>query len=572
MKKVRCSLSRKLAIMILLFAFLLAAAAACVSYYIFSKTVDDYYGNITMNLAQTAAAMVDKDLTKYYTEAVKELYLENLTSESDDEAEREAYLAKYDALQEEGYQQLFGNLFRVRKANAVLSLYIVYIDQQTETCVCIVGADASERASFAGTWDIVYEQYCEALSHPEEETTAYITKTEEFGWLCTAGAPILDEDGTVIAHAMVDISMDKVIRARYAYLFKLIFLLIILTVILTYLAIRWMNKAVVKPIDNLTFSATQYVQEKSEGHQGGEISVFDKLQISTGDEIENLFCAFRQMEQDINRYIEDITFVTAEKERIGAELNVATQIQADMLPGIFPAFPERKEFDIFASMNPAKEVGGDFYDFFLVDEDHLALVIADVSGKGVPAALFMVITKTLIKNQMLMGGSPGAVLEAVNNQLCENNEAEMFVTVWLAVYEISTGKVTAANAGHEYPAIRRAGGSFELFKDPHGFVLAGMENVRYKEYEMELHAGDTLFVYTDGVPEATDAGNTLFGTERMLEALNGKCDTDPKKLIEGVKNEIDGFVGEAMQFDDITMLSLQVAMGICVGKDMEVQA
>ncbi|MDE6738733.1 MAG: PP2C family protein-serine/threonine phosphatase, partial [Lachnospiraceae bacterium] len=319
------------------------------------------------------------------------------------------------------------------------------------------------------------------------------------------------------------------------------------------------NRAVVKPIDNLTFSATQYVQKKSEGHQGGDASVFDKLQISTGDEIENLFCAFRQMEQDINRYIEDITLVTAEKERIGAELNVATQIQADMLPGIFPAFPERKEFDIFASMNPAKEVGGDFYDFFLVDEDHLALVIADVSGKGVPAALFMVITKTLIKNQMLMGGSPGAVLEAVNNQLCENNEAEMFVTVWLAVYEISTGKVTAANAGHEYPAIRRAGGSFELFKDPHGFVLAGMENVRYKEYEMELHAGDTLFVYTDGVPEATDTGNTLFGTDRMLEVLNGKCDTDPKKLIEGVKNEIGGFVGEAMQFDDITMLSLQVA-------------
>ena len=559
MEKVRCSLSRKVAMMILLFAFLLAAAAAFVSYYIFAKTVDNYYGHVTMSIAKTAAAMVDKDLTKYYTDAIKEIYLADPAPEWNDEEEQAAYLAKYDALKTEGYQQLFDTLYKVREANSVMSLYIVYMDQQTKTCVYIVDADTSEKACPAGTWDIVYEQNYEALSHPEGGFPAYITRTEEFGWLCSAGAPILDEDGTVIAHAMVDISMDNVMKARHSYLFKLMILLITLTAILTGLAIRWMNQAVVKPIDSLTFSASQYVQEKSEGRQGGAFSVFDRLQIRTGDEIENLFCAFRQMEQDINQYIEDITLVTAEKERIGAELNVATQIQADMLPGIFPAFPERKEFDIFASMNPAKEVGGDFYDFFLVDEDHLALVIADVSGKGVPAALFMVITKTLIKNQMMMGGSPKAVLEAVNNQLCENNEAEMFVTVWLAVYEISTGKVTAANAGHEYPAIRRAGGSFELFKDPHGFVLAGMENTRYKEYEMELHAGDTLFVYTDGVPEATDAGQTLFGTERMLNALNGKCDSDPEKLVGGVKDEIDRFVGEAMQFDDITMLSLQVA-------------
>lgn len=168
---------------------------------------------------------------------------------------------------------------------------------------------------------------------------------------------------------------------------------------------------------------------------------------------------------------------------------MATQIQSSMLPCIFPAFPERGEFDVYASMTPAKEVGGDFYDFFLVDEDHLALVIADVSGKGVPAALFMVIAKTLLKNRAQMGASPKEILETVNNQLCENNDAEMFVTVWLGIYEISTGRVTAANAGHEYPAIRRKGGAFELFRDKHGFVLAGMENMRYREYEFTLADG-----------------------------------------------------------------------------------
>ena len=245
------------------------------------------------------------------------------------------------------------------------------------------------------------------------------------------------------------------------------------------------------------------------------------------------------------------------RQRIETELNVATRIQADMLPSIFPAFPERPEFDIHASMTPAKEVGGDFYDFFLVDDDHLALVIADVSGKGVPAALFMVITKTLLKNAVQMGSSPKAALEEVNRQLCENNEAEIFVTVWLGIYEISAGRLTAANAGHEYPAIRRANGQFELFRDRHGFVLAGMENARYQEYELELGVGDTLFVYTDGVSEATDAANTLYGTDRMLAALNRDRALGPEGLLHQVKADIGRFVGAAPQFDDITMLSLQ---------------
>ena len=245
------------------------------------------------------------------------------------------------------------------------------------------------------------------------------------------------------------------------------------------------------------------------------------------------------------------------RQRIETELNVATRIQADMLPCMFPAFPERPEFDVYAGMTPAKEVGGDFYDFFLVDEDHLALVIADVSGKGVPAALFMVIAKTLLKNAAQTGLSPREVLEKVNNQLCENNQTEMFVTVWLGVYEISTGRLTAANAGHEYPALRRKDGTFELVRDKHGFVLAGMVGSRYREYELILAPGDTLFVYTDGVAEATDASNALYGTDRMLEALNGCSDSTPRGLLCAVKESVDRFAGNVPQFDDITMLALQ---------------
>lgn len=247
-----------------------------------------------------------------------------------------------------------------------------------------------------------------------------------------------------------------------------------------------------------------------------------------------------------------------EKERIGAELNVATQIQASMLPCVFPAFPEYEEFDIYASMDPAKEVGGDFYNFFLVTPDHLALVMADVSGKGVPAALFMMITKTLLKNAAQSGLCPGAVLETVNNQLLENNEAGMFVTVWLGSCEISTGRLTAANAGHKYPAVKRVGGSFTLFKDKHGFVMGGMEDVMYREYELNLHAGDILFLYTDGVAEATNKEKQLYGTDRMLDALNKKENADSKELLLTVRADIDLFVGDAEQFDDITMLALKI--------------
>ena len=239
------------------------------------------------------------------------------------------------------------------------------------------------------------------------------------------------------------------------------------------------------------------------------------------------------------------------------ELSLATRIQADMLPNIFPAFPERDEFDIYASMNPAKEVGGDFYDFFLIDENHLGLVIADVSGKGVPAALFMMISKILVQNYALTGRSPAEVLEATNRQICANNREEMFVTVWFAVLDLTTGKLAAANAGHEYPILKSPDKPFELIKDKHGFVIGGMEGLTYKEYDMQLQPGAKLFLYTDGVPEATNAQNELFGVERTVAALNEDPDRTPQELLTAVDTAVAAFVAEAPQFDDLTMLCVQ---------------
>ncbi|MBQ7463246.1 MAG: SpoIIE family protein phosphatase, partial [Lachnospiraceae bacterium] len=308
----------------------------------------------------------------------------------------------------------------------------------------------------------------------------------------------------------------------------------------------FISRYVVRPLQKLT--------EKVGEIEGDDLE-FEWEDVKE-DEIQTLAVSFKNMTQRMKEYIEEVTRITAEKEKIGAELSVATQIQADMLPRIFPPFPERREFDLYATMDPAKEVGGDFYDFFLIDNDHLGLVVADVSGKGVPAALFMVIAKTLIKNRALLGGSPSEVLSYANEQLCEGNEAELFVTVWFAIVEIPTGKGIAANAGHEHPAIKRAGGKWELSVYRHSPAVATMEGIRFREHEFELHPGDALYVYTDGVPEATNINDELFGPERMLESLNRDPDADVETLLKSVKKDVDDFTGEAPQFDDITMLGL----------------
>lgn len=247
---------------------------------------------------------------------------------------------------------------------------------------------------------------------------------------------------------------------------------------------------------------------------------------------------------------------SAAKQQIASELNVATHIQTSMLPRIFPAFPEQREFDVYAIMNPAKEVGGDFYDFFAIDDDRLAVVVADVSGKGVPAALFMVIAKTLIKDHAQRGSSPEEVFTDVNRLLCETNDEGMFVTAWMGVLQLSTGHLQYVNAGHNPPLIKRANGKYEYLRTKSGFVLAGMEETRYRSNGLDLTPGDALFLYTDGVTEATDGENRLYGEERLITVLNDNKEKAPEALLSAVKTDLDTFVGQAPQFDDITMLSL----------------
>lgn len=306
-----------------------------------------------------------------------------------------------------------------------------------------------------------------------------------------------------------------------------------------------MTRSITRPIHKLLCNVERIGK--------GELNT--KVEVETTDEIGNLAAAFNRMQDDLQAYISQITLITAEKERIGAELSVATQIQADMLPNIFPAFPEREEIDIYAAMTPAKEVGGDFYDFFMVDDTHLAMVMADVSGKGVPAALFMVIGKTLIKDHTKPDRALKDVFTEVNRLLCESNEEGLFITAFEGVLDLETGHMVYVNAGHEPPFIADSSGVYRMYQIKPGFVLAGMEGLQYGQGELELMPGDKVFLYTDGVTEATNERQELYGMKRLEEALNKHAVLSPQQLLAAVKSDIDSFVGDAEQFDDITMLS-----------------
>ena len=311
-----------------------------------------------------------------------------------------------------------------------------------------------------------------------------------------------------------------------------------------------LSRRIVTPIRTLTEEVSRIEGDDLDFH----------WDLETGDETELLAKSFESLTERMKSYITEIRTITAEKEHIATELALAARIQSDMLPSVFPPFPDRPEFDVYASMDPARDVGGDFYDFFFIDRDHLCLVIADVSGKGIPATLFMMISKVILQNCAMLGKSAAEILRMTNESLCASSQSDMFVTAWVGILELSTGRLTAANAGHEYPALMQ-NGAFSLLRDRHGFILGGMEDLNYPEYELQLEPGDKLFVYTDGVPEATDAQSAMFGTERMLDALNAEPQAAPERILENVRAAVDGFVRDAEQFDDLTMLCIEYRGG-----------
>lgn len=520
-KKYKFGLNKRMLLSTLLLGSALCIATCIVGYYQYRNTITKLYNENGYVVGDIILEHIDTEEITYYTN----------NWETDDY-----------------YDDLSSYLDTVLIASNAKYIYIV-VPEETGRMRYVYDSSGMDFASYdpiSSYLDVAMEAY---YTGERVKNNYMVRNSPKYGKLTSSVIPIVNSNGDSVALLFVDIAMEVITSTLRKFIIRTILISLIILIICNQICYYYMNKTLINPLHLIENCLMEFANNNA--------TITEKLKdINSQDELNNLSETIYSMEQTVVQYIDEVTSITAEKERIGAELNVATEIQANMLPRIFPPFPEFKEFDIFASMQPAKEVGGDFYDFFMIDKSHIGLVMADVSGKGVPAALFMVISKTLIKNRAQMGGMPSEILSTVNNQLCENNKAEMFVTVWLGILDIDTGIITAASAGHEFPAVKH-NGKYELLKDKHGFVLAGMDNLKYKDYEIKLEKGDSLFVYTDGVAEATNSENELFGTNRMIDALNIEPDSDCRAILSNVQNKIDDFVKDAPQFDDITMLCLE---------------
>ena len=522
-------LSIKLLVSMVLFGFIMCIINSLMGYNEFKKQIESLYSDVTKQFAQTAISYVDTERLFYWLSDGK------------------------DGLWDSTNQRL--NELTETAELAYIYLTVVAADYKSRTYVF----DTVNSQILNNPYDLGYTESLEKKTPDYIEDLQNIIKKgtsqsyfsyKKTGGHVTTSIPVRDFTGAVVAVMSVVKPMNEVREYKKNYFSSLIIAVIGFTVFFVLLYTIAIFVGLVRPL-MLIIDETSHFAE----HHGELSGILKK--IKNHDELGLLAKSVEKMSHDMNQYISDLTHATAEKERLGAELNVATKIQAEMLPRVFPPYENRPEIELFATMSPAKEVGGDFYDFFMVDDNHFALVVADVSGKGVPAALFMVIAKTLLKDAAYRFKTPAEIFEHVNNILCEGNESGLFVTCWMGILEINTGRLIFANAGHTSPVIFQNDEISYLTTKPN-LMLAAMEGMTYKNHEIKIEAGDRLFLYTDGVTEATNVENQLYGEDRLLKILKDDKakNLNSKEILSLVRADIDKFVAGAPQFDDITMLEM----------------
>lgn len=558
MKKIKqLRLSQKIMLGFALLGVLICVCTGVTGYFQYRDNLQRLYNTTAYDIAETAVSYFgEEELAEYAA----------LTLGYDDGTVSEEEIASVRA--SDRYRTLSAQLDALRGAMDANDVFVFCLDLETlnayagdregwEPLLYLFDSYTVPEYSYSlgdkSSFNPDYIAELATIGSTGERVDSLFISEGDYGYNTAAILPVTLADGSFVLFA-VEIPMRTLQSALRGYLLGVVLIAAVIVVAIMIVYYFLFKKMFVRPVERMASAAADFVR----GGEGGELSdSILSLTVHSSDELGLLCEALKQMERNIRDYIVNLQSVTAEKERIGAELNVATQIQASMLPCIFPAFPEREEFDVFASMTPAKEVGGDFYDFFMVDETHLAVVMADVSGKGVPAALFMVIGKTLIKDHTSPGRDLGDVFTEVNRLLCEANSEGLFITAFEGVLDLVTGELRYVNAGHEMPFIAHEGGAFAAYKIKPGFVLAGMEGMRYRAGAVVLEPGDKLFQYTDGVTEATDAEGGLYGMERLGKVLAENTSAPPEAVLAAVKADIDAFVKEAPQFDDITMLCLE---------------
>ena len=494
----------------------------------FQRELEIIYGNVTEQFAQTAATYVDG--TKL------ELWLEDGPDEE--------------------WEKTNQRLIDITEASELVYVYVTTVAPDYKSRTYVFDTVNSKELNSK----VIELGYVQSL---EKKDDYYISKLrgvldqgenysmfsyKKGGGHVTSAVPLIGPDGKPCAIVSVVKPMHEIKAYKKRFLQSIITWALILTAIFITLYALFLYLGIIRPILFVTYETSHLAQ------QHGELTGILK-KIKGHNEISILAKSVEKMSDDLNRFIMDLAKATEEKARLGAELNVAKQIQAEMLPRVFPPYENHNELELYASMEPAKEVGGDFYDFYMIDDDHFAVVVGDVSGKGVPAALFMVITKTLLKDTAAHELDPAKIFEHVNTILCEGNESGLFVTCWLGILTLSTGELKFANAGHNAPLITQNGEIKYLTTKPN-LMLAGMDGIPYTTHSIKLTKGDQLFIYTDGVTEATNVTNELYGENRLLTVMKSGIGKAPRDVLDIVRNDINSFVQDAPQFDDITMLEL----------------
>ena len=494
----------------------------------FQKELEIIYGNVTEQFAHTAATYIDGDKIDHW-----------LTDGADEE-----------------WEETTSRLNDITEAAEIVYVAVMKVSQDYSHRIYIFDT-VNRKELNSKVYELGYRQSL------EKKTADYIEKFRDIlergesvsmfsykkgGGHVTSSVPLYNSAGKPCAIVSVYKPMHEIKAYKKRFLQSIIIWALVVTAAFVALYALFLYLGIIRPILFVTYETSHF----AELH--GELTGL--LQKVRGhNEIATLAKSVEKMSSDIHRYIDDLTKATAEKERLGAELNVAKKIQAEMLPRVFPPYDNHKEVELFASMEPAKEVGGDFYDFYMIDDDHFAIVVGDVSGKGVPAALFMVITKTLLKDTAAHELDPAKIFEHVNQILCEGNESGLFVTCWLGILTLSTGELKFANAGHNAPIIAQ-GGEIKYLTTKPNLMLAGMDGIPYTTHTTKLVPGDRLFIYTDGVTEATNSANELYGENRLITVMKYAINKTSHEVLDIVRTDIDEFVDEAPQFDDITMLEM----------------
>ncbi|MBO4899599.1 MAG: SpoIIE family protein phosphatase [Lachnospiraceae bacterium] len=512
------------------------------------------------------AKTLNRDVSdRIFTEG-RRIY-ESIPEEIRLDRESDEYLSYFDELKTDDYFALKQLMTELAADGEIKWIDFRIMDEETGRVIFLLDTEMRDDKLYSpGYWQYKseVENTFKSNEFDDEESNNYGhiviavfrgSDDEADRQFCTY-APYYSADGKLVGY----IGVGEVFNSYEEDLsyFRFIYILVMLVLIFVILSIATLliHYLLVKPLRRLTAAAREYgrTEDKSVNKH-----IFDRLQIKTHDEVSVLAGSMSDLENEISTYIEDLTEVTAEKERVSAELDVGARIQSAMLPEQLNGYDGIKDFEISSFIKPAKEVGGDFYDYFVIDDDHIGLVIADVSGKGVPAALFMVIVKTLIKNTGLEETSPLRVIEKVNRQLCENNPETMFATVWYGIYQISDHSIRYVNAGHEDPVVYRAStGRYEMIIDEHDIMLGFDPDIAFTERQIKLLPGDKLLQYTDGIPEGTREDEAMYGTGRMLDHLNASTDKSGMEILTSLKDDVIGFSDGAPQFDDMTMILLEV--------------